>query len=84
MLTSTHTSTSTHPHAHVCAYAHTSIHTAEEDDVDGSQWEPDHVGADLTRSSRSRRSADIIGMLVSIYGSKELFVNEYRSLLSDR
>ena len=25
-----------------------------------------------------RRSSDIISMLVNIYGSKELFVNEYR------
>ena len=31
-----------------------------------------------------RRSSDIISMLVNIYGSKELFVNEYRSLLSNR
>jgi hypothetical protein len=30
------------------------------------------------------RLADIISMLVNIYGSKELFVNEYRSLLSNR
>ena len=34
--------------------------------------------------SRRRRSSDIISMLVNIYGSKELFVNEYRSLLSNR
>ena len=33
---------------------------------------------------RRRRSSDIISMLVNIYGSKELFVNEYRSLLSNR
>ncbi len=33
---------------------------------------------------RSKRSSDIISMLVNIYGSKELFVNEYRSLLSNR
>ena len=32
----------------------------------------------------SRRSSDIISMLVNIYGSKELFVNEYRTLLADR
>ena len=32
----------------------------------------------------SNRTADIISMLVNIYGSKELFVNEYRSLLSNR
>lgn len=32
----------------------------------------------------NRRNADIISMLVNIYGSKELFVNEYRTLLADR
>jgi anaphase-promoting complex subunit 2 len=31
-----------------------------------------------------RRRLDILMMLVSIYGTKELFVNEYRSLLSNR
>ena len=34
--------------------------------------------------SQSRRTSDIISMLVNIYGSKELFVNEYRTLLADR
>jgi len=34
--------------------------------------------------SKSRRDSDIISMLVNIYGSKELFVNEYRTLLADR
>merc|ERR1719402_970105 len=47
-------------------------------------WEPDPVDADPTKTSRGRRSSDIISMLVNIYGSKELFVNEYRSLLSNR
>ena len=28
--------------------------------------------------------ADILSMLVSIYGSKELFVNEYRVMLADK
>lgn len=32
----------------------------------------------------SSRTADIISMVVDIYGSKELFVGEYRSLLADR
>lgn len=32
----------------------------------------------------SQRSSDILSMLVNIYGSRELFVNEYRSLLADR
>lgn len=30
------------------------------------------------------RSPDIISMVVDIYGSKEIFVNEYRNLLADR
>lgn len=32
----------------------------------------------------TRRTSDIISMLVNVYGSKELFVNEYRTLLADR
>lgn len=31
-----------------------------------------------------RRSSDIISLLVSIYGSKDIFVNEYRDVLADR
>ena len=49
---------------------------------DWEQWQPDPVDAPFKH--RGRRSADIISMLVNIYGSKELFVNEYRSLLSNR
>lgn len=32
----------------------------------------------------SRRRGDILSLLVSIYGSKELFVSEYRLMLADR
>jgi len=35
-------------------------------------------------SSNSRRAGDILSMLVGIYGSKELFVNEYRMMLADK
>ncbi len=35
-------------------------------------------------TSISRRSGDILAMLVGIYGSKELFVNEYRIMLADK
>lgn len=35
-------------------------------------------------SVNSRRTSDIISMLVNVYGSRELFVNEYRTLLADR
>lgn len=47
-------------------------------------WEPDPNDADPSRSARSRRSHDIISMLVGIYGSKELFITEYRVMLSDK
>lgn len=36
------------------------------------------------KSSSKRRSSDIVSLLVSIYGSKDLFINEYRTLLADR
>ncbi|KAL3697240.1 hypothetical protein R1sor_011316 [Riccia sorocarpa] len=48
------------------------------------RWEPDPVDADPSRTSKSRRLMDIIGILVGIYGSKELFVNEYRVLLAEK
>ena len=44
------------------------------------RWCPCRAG----KSSSKRRSSDIISLLVSIYGSKDLFINEYRSLLADR
>lgn len=34
--------------------------------------------------SSSRRAGDILSMLVGIYGSKDMFVNEYRILLADK
>ena len=34
--------------------------------------------------SSNRGKSDIMSMLVDIYGTKELFVNEYRTLLADR
>lgn len=48
------------------------------------RWEPDPVEADPSRTSKSRRLMDIISMLVGIYGSKELFVNEYRVMLAEK
>ena len=51
---------------------------------DWQNWQPDPVDAPAGGGHHGRRSADIISMLVNIYGSKELFVNEYRSLLSNR
>lgn len=48
------------------------------------EWNPDPVEAEPTVDSSDRRANDIISMLVNVYGSKELFVNEYRTLLADR
>ena len=45
-------------------------------------WTPDAIEADPTRGAHTRRSDDIIQLLVAIYGSTELFVNEYQILLA--
>jgi anaphase-promoting complex subunit 2 len=36
------------------------------------------VDADPARSSSVQQAGDVISKLVGIYGSKELFINEYR------
>ncbi|CAH0728449.1 unnamed protein product, partial [Brenthis ino] len=48
------------------------------------EWVPDPVDADPKINANDRKANDIISMLVNVYGSKELFVNEYRTLLADR
>ncbi|XP_067662241.1 anaphase-promoting complex subunit 2-like [Haliotis asinina] len=57
---------------------------SDDESDDWQNWMPDPVDADPSTTSKSRRASDIISMLVNIYGSKELFVNEYRTLLADR
>lgn len=47
-------------------------------------WSPDPIDADPDKHSPQNRKSDIISMIVDIYGSKELFVNEYRNLLAER
>uniref|UniRef100_T1IXP7 Anaphase-promoting complex subunit 2 n=1 Tax=Strigamia maritima TaxID=126957 RepID=T1IXP7_STRMM len=47
-------------------------------------WQPDPLDADSGKTALTRRTTDIISMLVNIYGSKEMFINEYRTLLADR
>ncbi|KAJ6641185.1 Anaphase-promoting complex subunit 2 [Pseudolycoriella hygida] len=49
-----------------------------------STWKPDPVDIDPTKLVRTTRSADIISMVVDLYGSKELFVTEYEQLLAER
>ena len=60
------------------------LQTAEgQEDADGDEallrvaeaWEPDPMEAD---SSMDTSPQDVISMLVGIYGSQELFINEYR------
>jgi len=48
-------------------------------------WEPEPVETEAAASrGRRRKVGDIIGLLVGIYGSKELFINEYRTMLADK
>lgn len=72
----------------------------EELEATWETWQPDPINTEAPSyntkigassrllgscsQSRRRKTSDIISMLVNIYGSKELFVNEYRSLLSNR
>lgn len=41
-------------------------------------WEPEPESGDLRNPGRAQGMGDIISMLVQIYGSKDLFINEYR------
>jgi len=42
------------------------------------------VSSPLSTASEKNRQEDILAMLVGIYGSQELFVNEYRMMLADK
>jgi hypothetical protein len=58
----------------------------QEDDAFALQqsqtWSPEPVNADIQNTAKAQRMHDIISMLVHIYGSKDLFINEYRSFHS--
>ncbi len=61
---------------------------ADADDMKGDEvtvleWSPDPIQADPSRSA-ALRSADVLSILVNVYGSKSLFVNEFRSMLADK
>ncbi|PIO76945.1 hypothetical protein TELCIR_00964 [Teladorsagia circumcincta] len=47
-------------------------------------WMPDPIDVSPGESGRFRQAADVFNMLVSVYGSKEMFVKEYRQLLAER
>ncbi|KAK9277366.1 hypothetical protein L1049_006908 [Liquidambar formosana] len=52
--------------------------------INAERWEPDPVEADPLKGSRNRRKVDILGMIVSIIGSKDQLVNEYRVMLAEK
>ncbi|XP_026670308.1 anaphase-promoting complex subunit 2 [Ceratina calcarata] len=57
--------------------------SGDEENEDWDKWMPDPVDADPAKSAQ-RKMSDIISILVNVYGSQDLFVNEYRTLLADR
>lgn len=79
--------------AEMVAIAATITEDAHEDDIVQTQqvlsgwdaWEPEPVETEAAASrGRRRKGGDIIGLLVGIYGSKELFINEYRTMLAEK
>jgi len=57
----------------------------DSDEEDDRPPEPNWTPALKQSNTKSRGgTGDILSMLVGIYGSKELFVNEYRILLADK
>ena len=57
---------------------------ARGDEAAMLEWTPDPLQADACGGASSRRSADVLSTLVNIYGSKALFVNEFRAMLADK
>uniref|UniRef100_A0A8C4NWE8 Anaphase-promoting complex subunit 2 n=1 Tax=Dicentrarchus labrax TaxID=13489 RepID=A0A8C4NWE8_DICLA len=57
---------------------------SDEEGNDPEDWTPDPTDAVPDKMGSKRRSSDIISLLVSIYGSKDIFIDEYRAVLADR
>ncbi|CAJ1075611.1 anaphase-promoting complex subunit 2 [Xyrichtys novacula] len=57
---------------------------SDEEGNDPKDWTPDPTDAVPDKMGSKRRSSDIISLLVSIYGSKGIFIDEYRAVLADR
>ncbi|KAG4996346.1 hypothetical protein JHK82_027157 [Glycine max] len=49
-----------------------------------SRWQPGPVEADPLKGSKKQRKVDILGMIVSIIGSKDQLVHEYRTMLAEK
>lgn len=57
---------------------------SDDEGADPEDWTPDPTDAVPDKTGSKRRSSDIISLLVSIYGSKDIFIDEYRAVLADR
>ncbi|XP_028268088.1 anaphase-promoting complex subunit 2 [Parambassis ranga] len=57
---------------------------SDEEGNNPEDWTPDPTDAVPDKMGSKRRSSDIISLLVSIYGSKDIFIDEYRAVLADR
>ncbi|EEF39961.1 E3 ubiquitin ligase apc2, putative [Ricinus communis] len=67
------------------AGAYDDFHTDDKQAwINAVRWEPDPVEADPSKGSRNQRKVDILGMIVSILGSKDQLVNEYRVMLAEK
>ena len=62
-------------------------YAADEDDEEhspGVNWQPRKRNKELFDPTTSASGLDTLALLVSIYGSTDLFIVEYRSLLADK
>lgn len=60
------------------------LQESDDEGTDPDDWTPDPTDAVPDKTGSKRRSSDIISLLVSIYGSKDIFIDEYRAVLADR
>ncbi|KAJ0001164.1 hypothetical protein NQD34_006184 [Periophthalmus magnuspinnatus] len=56
------------------------LQESDEEGTDPEEWTLDPTDAVPDKSGPKRRSSDIISLLVSIYGSKDIFIDEYRAV----
>ncbi|KAF3772175.1 Anaphase-promoting complex subunit 2 [Nymphaea thermarum] len=52
--------------------------------ADAQSWEPDPIEADPLKGVQNGKKVDILGMLVSIIGSKDQLVNQYHIMLAEK
>jgi anaphase-promoting complex subunit 2 len=56
----------------------------DKEDWDDMEWKPMPMELDPSTASRSKKSADIVSMLISIYPTRDVFVKEYQKILADK